>query len=343
MKRQQITIFDVAKKAGFSIATVSNVLNKRNVPIAPETIKKVVQVASGMGYRRNAIAANLSRRKTYELGLVLPMFGGYFSSFAESLGKVAREYNYHLSVFSSSQNTEIELRLLDMLHQRRVDGVFSHGSSIKPEIMRQLVGDGSPLVLFNAWGWPTSITQGAVNLGFDRGCHDAVKLLYQKGCRTFIYLGRDGTKDINQIRISGIKQGIEGIADDTLQLHILDKTGKSSVEWSDQIVQTVQFIQQFEQSPIGIIAFDDDNAFICLTQLQKNGISIPDRVKIVGINNDLISSNCHPTLTTIAIDYRKQAETAMRYMMSVLGEVDEKFDQSELVIPMTLIERESTQ
>jgi DNA-binding LacI/PurR family transcriptional regulator len=76
--------------------------------------------------------------------------------------------------------------------------------------------------------------------------------------------------------------------------------------------------------------------------LQKKGFSIPDRVKIIGINNDLISRNCHPTLTTIAIDYQKQAETAMRRMMSVLGEVDEKCGQSEIVIPMTVIEREST-
>lgn len=339
MKRQQITIFDVAKKAGFSIATVSNVLNKRNVPIAPETIKKVVQVATGMGYRRNALAANLSRRKTYELGLVLPMFGGYFASFAESLGKIAREYGYHLSVFSSSQNMEIELRLLDMLHQRRVDGVFSHGSSIKPEIMRQLVGDGSPLVLFNAWGLPPNITQGAINIGFDEGCHEAVKLLYQKGCRTIIYVSRDGSKGINQIRLSGIKQGVEGIDDDTLQLHIVDTTDKGFIEWGDQLVQIVE---QDQRSPIGIIAFDDDRAFICLTQLQKKGFSIPDRVKIIGINNDLISRNCHPTLTTIAIDYQKQAETAMRRMMSVLGEVDEKCGQSEIVIPMTVIEREST-
>ena len=70
-KPKQVTIVEVAAAAGVSIATVSNVLNRGGIRSSKETIRKVELAAEQLGYRRNTMAAGLSRNKTYEIGLIV--------------------------------------------------------------------------------------------------------------------------------------------------------------------------------------------------------------------------------------------------------------------------------
>src|SRR6476620_11181048 len=127
-KNKQATIVDVASEAGVSIATVSNVINRRKVAMSPETIRKVEEAVVRLGYRRNVMATNLSRRRSYELGLIIPHFGGYYGRFAEKLEQKVHPFGYHLSVFSAAgMDPESEKRHLEHLRQRRVDGLVSHG------------------------------------------------------------------------------------------------------------------------------------------------------------------------------------------------------------------------
>jgi LacI family transcriptional regulator len=129
---------DVAKEAGVSIATVSNVLNRRNVPLTEETIRKVEQAVQRLGYRRNVMAANLSSRKSNELGLIVPNFVGYYGRFAEELEQKFHRYGYHLSVFSSNgMNPDLERRHIELLLQRRADGLVCHGLAMSVESTRQ--------------------------------------------------------------------------------------------------------------------------------------------------------------------------------------------------------------
>ena len=89
-------------EAGVSIATVSNVINRRKVPMSPETIRKVEEAVVQLGYRRNVMATNLSRRRSYELGLIIPHFGGYYGRFAEKLEqKVHQFWLSFIRIFSS--------------------------------------------------------------------------------------------------------------------------------------------------------------------------------------------------------------------------------------------------
>lgn len=145
-RSKQPTIVDVASEAGVSIATVSNVINRRKVPMAPETIRKVEEAVVRLGYRRNVMATNLSRRRSYELGLIIPHFGGYYGRFAEKLEQRVHHFGYHLSIFSAAgMDPEIEQRHLEHLLQRRVDGLVSHGLAMSMQSTQQLVGEGTPL------------------------------------------------------------------------------------------------------------------------------------------------------------------------------------------------------
>ncbi|WP_281889322.1 LacI family DNA-binding transcriptional regulator [Paenibacillus sp. YYML68] len=352
-KKRQVTIVDLAAAAGVSIATVSNVLNRRNVPMSQETIRKVEQAAEELGYRRNVMAANLSRQKSYELGMLVPSFGGYHGRFAEEMQRTAHTYGYHLSVFSAAGfDPEIEKRHLDVLLQRRVDGLISHGLAMSQEATRHLVGEGTPLVLFNAWGWPTDFAEGAVNLDFVVGCEEAVRCLYERGCRRIMYLGNSALYATDQQRRIGFNNGLSKL-EEPLLTGIFDTHLYPSME---QTVDDVEALvsESHVGGPVGVLGFDDFITMSFMSALLRRGRKVPGDYCVIGINNDPVSLLGHPTLSTLDIPYTLQAELTMLLMLKALGdtthlnrfpaEYEAKLarDGYEVQIPLKLIARAST-
>ncbi|MED4600455.1 LacI family DNA-binding transcriptional regulator [Paenibacillus validus] len=349
-KKRQITIVDIAEAAGVSIATVSNVLNRRNVPMTPETIRKVEQTAEQLGYRRNVMAASLSRKKSYELGMLVPVFGGYHGQFAEEMQRMAHGYGYHLSVFSAAGfDPEIEKRHLDVLLQRRVDGLICHGLAMSQEATRHLVGEGTPLVLFNAWGWPNDIAVGAVNLDFVDGCDEAVRHLYEQGCRTIVYLAKTSLYATDLQRRAGFRNGLSKLPEPVPY----DMIDSDEVETIDQALEQVERLWNRE-APVGILGFDDVISLAFMSAVQRRGYRVPEDFRIAGINNDPVTTVCHPMLTSLDIPYALQAEMTMMLMLEALGDTralkqspaDEarklKRIGHEIQIPLRLIARRSS-
>ncbi|WP_248927778.1 LacI family DNA-binding transcriptional regulator [Paenibacillus hamazuiensis] len=348
MSKRSVTIVDIAEAAGVSIATVSNVLNRRNVPMTEETIRKVEQTAKELGYRRNAIAANLSRKKSYELGLIVPSFGAYYGRFAEAMEQAAHANGYHMSVFSAGgMNPDMEKRHLEVLLSRRVDGLFCHGLAMSPESTRAIVGDGTPLVLFNGWGWPEDIALGAVNLDFSGGCTEAVRHLADQGCRSLFYLSRRRALAINEQRLTGFREGVSLYAEPSqIPAAVLEIT--PSPDSLEQAAAQIKDKVAENAGPVGVLAFDDSLALAFMSKLLADGTRVPEHVKIVGINNDPFSAACYPAITTLDIDYDRQAELAVRMMLDHLeanrAEADSplKTGDREIRIPMKLIPRMSS-
>jgi LacI family transcriptional regulator len=353
LKNKQMTIIDVAKAAGVSIATVSNVLNRRNVPLAEDTIRKVEEAAERLGYRRNVMAASLSRKKTYELGLIMPSFGGYFADFAHLMQDTVHRCGYHLSVYSSYGQPELEKRHMETLLQRRVDGLFCHGLAMTPELTRKFVGEGTPLVLFNAWNWPGDVALGAVNLDFAGGAEQAVHHLVERGCSNLYYISKERAKTTDTQRRIGFLKGIEGLKEGVCTHHEIITSFDLSEEELYQAITS-----RLDKGPAGVLAFDDHDAFVLVSRLRQMGYDIPGQIKLVGINNQMYAQHNWPSITSLAIDLENQVLHAVHLLLTELEERSaleaisldgheavrpENGPAHELHIPMKLIERMSTQ
>ncbi|WP_240419338.1 LacI family DNA-binding transcriptional regulator [Paenibacillus periandrae] len=346
-KNRQITIVDIADAAGVSIATVSNVLNRRKVPMSEGTIRKVEKIAEELGYRRNVMAANLSRRKSFELGLMIPNYDAYYGRFAEEMERTAHRFGYHMSVFSAGGfDPDMEKRHLEVLLQRRVDGLFCHGLAMTPDTTRQIVGDGTPLVLFNAWNWPQDIAIHAVNLNFADGCVQAVHHLVEQGCEALVYLSSVRSKATNEQRLKGFLQGLTELNTQSVASGIVDLKDRPMSE----LVKQTQEISG-GKGPIGILAFDDLAALRFMSAVQEQGYRVPEQYKIFGINNDPVSSACYPPISTLDIPYSQQAQYAITLMLRQLGEEPDTDEgvpalpdsiEHELRIPMAMLPRLST-
>jgi LacI family transcriptional regulator len=344
---RQATVFDVAKEAGVSTATVSNVLNRRNVPLTEETIRKVEEAAAKLGYRRNVMAASLSRRKTYEVGLLLPGFVGYYGLFAQQMERTAHKYGYHLSVFSTDQDSKVETRLLEKLLERRVDGLFCHGLAMSEESARKVVNDGTPILFFNCWNELKQMAIGTVNLNVYQACVDAVVHLHEQGCRSFFYYGNRRAFATNEQRMNGFREGLRLIGG-TYPSDMIDTGDIADADLPGWLSERSE-----EAAPAGVICFDDWKAFVCQNRLIECGYAVPQRFKVVGINNEFVAEHSYPAITTFNIPYEHQADISFRWMLTHLGEqakLKAKGDKAfqppdaggEVKIPLTLVERLSS-
>ncbi|MFD0696456.1 LacI family DNA-binding transcriptional regulator [Paenibacillus sp. GCM10027628] len=348
-KNKQPTIIDVAKEAGVSIATVSNVINRRKVPMAQETIRKVEEAVNLLGYRRNVMATNLSRRRSYELGLIIPHFGGYYGRFAEMLEQKVHRFGYHLSIFSAAgMNPEIERRHLELLLQRRVDGLVSHGLAMSMESTRHIVGVGTPLVIFNGWGWPSDIVKLAVNLDFAKASYEAVRHFHENGCRSIVYAGRRKGLGANEQRIQGFTTGIQHYAKDTV--HAILDAGELGIEGTlDEALKL-----SGEQKPLGIYTFNDALALEILAVCHARGIRVPEDVQLIGMDNELYSKASFPAITSFDMPVELQTSLVAAFLMKQIGEeLDEETTQlldahiaqiegHELLIDLKMMARPST-
>ncbi|OCT12929.1 hypothetical protein A8709_21635 [Paenibacillus pectinilyticus] len=335
-KPKQVTIVEVAAAAGVSIATVSNVLNRGGIRSSKETIRKVELAAEQLGYRRNTMAAGLSRNKTFEIGLIVPGLTSYYGRLAEHLQIEAHQAGYHLSVFSSGGfDPAIERRNLEVLLQRRVDGLICHGLAMGMESTRAIVNSGTPLVLINGWGWPEDIAVGAVNLGFAEACRQSTKLLADRGCESLVYVGSKHSKVIDEQRRLGFEAGIEQL-NRQIPHHIVDM----------KELDVEAFLQEEiagQQQRVGIIAFDDHVALKLLSAANKLRIDIPERLQMISINNNYIAMHSYPGISSWDIPYTLQAQMAIHKLLHKFGHSVETGEEREFEVPLTFIERETTQ
>ena len=115
MEKQTITIYDVAREANVSMATVSRVVNG-NPNVKPATRKKVLEVIDRLDYRPNAVARGLASKKTTTVGVIIPDVSNmFFASLARGIDDVATMYKYNIILANSDGNDQKEVNVLNNL------------------------------------------------------------------------------------------------------------------------------------------------------------------------------------------------------------------------------------
>lgn len=149
MRRSKVTIKEVAKRANVSVATVSHVINKSRF-VSEETRQRVFKAIHELGYRPNALARNLRRRKTNTIGVVIcdlenPFFLGMLRGIDFALG----QQSFDMLVTNTSYDDERERRTLEMLYSKQVDGVILVPGRGGSEEISFLVDMGIPVVVLD--------------------------------------------------------------------------------------------------------------------------------------------------------------------------------------------------
>lgn len=145
-----VTIYDVAKRAGVGIGTVSRALND-SPQILPETKKRVLKVVNELNYKPHALAQGLARRRTGTIAVIVPVFTTYF--FVEMLKGIQHElsnHKYDLILYSIDDRTRINSFLRRTLDEKRVDGVLFCSLPISDKYADKFITTKLPIVLVDS-------------------------------------------------------------------------------------------------------------------------------------------------------------------------------------------------
>ena len=328
------TIRDVAKYAGVSTATVSRVLNKKDV-VSEETLQKVTEAVEKLSYHPNLLARSLMQGKNDTIGVLLPSFDHpYWGEMAQRLDQAAKKRGYYLLFTEYSGKEEEKRKAFEYLVTRKVGGIIAC-CPLEKEAQERLRGEirkvEMPLLSFV---WVTDSFPQVIPDDRQGGLLAARHLL-AKGCRNIVHVSGDLKmyKETNERTYAFVRE--------------IEKRGHTCIIYECPLYGTEQEELQevvnkifYEQPQMdGLFLSNDILAALSVSYALAQGIRVPEELRIIGYDDVWMSSFLYPPLTTIRQNYEKLSEQAIEKMIRMIsGEPIEK----KTVVPVELIERKTT-
>ena len=326
-----VTITDIARRSGVAKSTVSRVLNRKTTAVAvSDTTRRLVEkVAHDLNYRPSFSARALTSGKTRTLGLVCGDFQSPYVSEMVAAEMVAAEARgYHVLVSVTQWNPEKELQCLEMLLERRVEGILGLTDVVRPgnEYYEYFKKERFPMVLQEC------DYSDVCTLAHDwqAGLDEAVAYLKARGHRSVGFV-RQETRPTRDYKMIGFAHACQKhqIAAVTYDCGVTLDCGK----------EVGRRIALDANRPSALIVYSDYLANGIIYGLRKQGVSIPEDMAVIGMDGMQLGEVYYPPLTTIDTDITATAEAIVDL---VLRQVEDRNRAPEqLVLPTRLLVRES--
>ncbi|MFS0636679.1 catabolite control protein A [Mesobacillus foraminis] len=329
-----ITIYDVAREANVSMATVSRVVNG-NPNVKPVTRKKVMEVIDRLGYRPNAVARGLASKKTTTVGVVIPDISSpFFAELARGIEDIATMYKYNIILSNSDQNKDKELHLLNTMLGKQVDGIVFMGGNITEDHVEEFKKSPVPIVL--AGSVEESETVPSVNIDYEQAMFDTVQAFIDKGHKKIAFVVGPLQEPINQEKkLAGYKRALEQAGYDYDEELVVegDYTYDSGIE-------AIEKLLELDSKPSAIIVGSDEMALGVVHGAEDRGHKIPDEFEVISSDNTRLTLMVRPQLTTIVQPLYDIGAVAMRLLTKLMNK--EQVEDQAVVLPHRIEYRNST-
>jgi LacI family transcriptional regulator, galactose operon repressor len=287
------TIADVAARAGVSTATVSRVLAGLG-RARPETKARVLEAARVLDYRPSEVARSLKRRSTQTLGLLITdIENPYFPQLVRSVEDAARALGFTVLLCNAADDPEREAAYLDLLADRRVDGLIIAASSLGGRHAEWLASPPVPVVLVNTTA--PDIGLPAIMSDNEGGGRMAAEHLLGLGHRRFGYLMPPPRNVDAPARLAGVEAALRaaGFGSEALTIArgepLVPGGEAAAYEILDRVPGTTAFL-----------AYNDLMAIGALRALRQRHRPVPQTASVVGFDDVALAAYVDPPLTTIA-------------------------------------------
>jgi LacI family transcriptional regulator len=316
------------------MATVSRVVNG-NPNVKPTTRKKVSEAIKRLGYRPNAVARGLASKKTTTVGVIIPDISSvYFSELARGIEDIATMYKYNIILCNSDQNKDKEIRLIQTLLGKQVDGIVFMGGKIDQEHIEEFKQSSVPVVLASTVDEQHEIP--SVNIDYEQAVFEVISKLIESGNRRIGFINGPVDVPINgKYKLNGYKKALEAhqLPFEESLVTEGDYTYESGKE------AAAQFLSQ-EIKPTAIFVDSDEMAIGTIHEIQDEGLSVPDDIEVVSSENTRLVQMVRPTLTSIAEPTYDIGAVAMRLLTKLMN--NEKVESITVVLPHRIDDRKST-
>ncbi len=336
----RVTVFDVARLAGVSIATVSKVLNGMGsfVPISPKTREKVLSAARDLNYQPDFTAQSLRSRRTNTIGLVVAnVRHPYYSEIIGGVEQALQEAGYVSILSSAEDNPEREKFCINLFQQKRVDGILLAGEtdSLEDEAIFSLVEKNIPVVLVARELKDGRVPQ--VTLDNIHGGKLAVEHLLSLGHRRIACITGPPGKNDSERRLLGYKLALQqaGISFDS-DLVI----GGSGIIAEDGY-RDMKRLLALATLPTAVFCYNDTKAFGALKAMQEAHVPVPGKISIVGFDDIEFCDYSSPPLTSIRQPRFDMGYKGGKILLHLLQNPETEIEK-QIALEPTLIIRSST-
>jgi len=338
MSRKNISIKEIAKLSGVSVATVSRVINN-NGRFSEDTRQKVLNIIEETAYETNNVAKSLRMNKSNAIGILIPdISNSFFASVVQKLESYLFIEGYSTIICNTARSKEKELAYLKTLESRMIDGLFV--VSGVEEFENENLINRIPVVCIDR---KPKDNQTTVLIQSDNytGGFIATERLIQRGCKNIALL-------THRESISSFKNRRKGFSD-ALEKHGFDFNAKNFIEintanYNSSTEATKDTLLEMFKNNLtydGIFALNDKLAVGAIEAISELGLKIPKDVKVIGFDNDPISKYCYPKLTTIKQDTSELARQSCIALLNLINKNHSIIEKHQLV-PVELIVRETT-
>lgn len=335
-KMKRITIYDVAKEADVSLATVSRVINDSNV-VREDTRNRVQEAIEKLGYKPNAIAQGLALSKTTTISIVMSeKLLAYNNKILNGLMDVARIYNYNIMFHTTSKGISKMQDVIESIIKSRVDGVILFNDNFSEEEMEVLNEYQIPMVVVGSkFEGRKDENVGNVYVDFEKLAYELVKDYFARGIDDIALIE-------DKLNISMMDQMKRGI---TRAFEEEGKTFDHYLSWNDTYKSSYDFLKDYykEHKPNALtIAFRDSQAIALENAAQEAGYQIPEDAEVISVLDDKYLNMVRPRISAYNIPDYDMGALAMRLLTKMLVSDASVKDNREIEIRYTPIAREST-
>lgn len=339
VKTSTVTIKDVARRAGVSIATVSYVLNK-SAPVSEATRARVLAAAEDLGYRPSIIARNLRAQESRFIGYswhYLPphRWNPIMECFLYNMAEVAEAQGYHILMFTSTSNDEPWPFYEELMLTGQVDGFIVSNTNRDDTRIRYLLDSGFPFVNFGRaneeWDFPYVDVDGA------DGVRQAVEHLLALGHRRIGLVAWPETSLPGYYRYQGYVATLQaaGISPDPAWITRTEHTEASSRQATHTLLNLPP-----DRRPTAIVALSDMMAIGTINAIHEMGMQPGQDVAVIGFDDVPTAQYLRPPLTTLRQPIAEASERAVNMLLQVIH--GEELKERKVLLPPTLIVRESS-
>jgi LacI family transcriptional regulator len=310
-----VSLTNVAKVAGVSVATASRILTGVDYPVTDKTREKVLKAAKELGYRPNLIARSLRLEQTFTIGIIVEnILSPFIPPIIRGIQERLKQYDYFSITLDSNWDPVVETEAIERLGMRQIDGIIFVESYLRSSDEVSALIDKPHLFvhrLFNSLGDNSVVPD-------DRyGAQVAVKHLLELGHRRIAFINGPEGWDATTNRLAGYQDELAAweIAFDPE----LVKQG----DWQVQSgYAAARHWLAARQQPTAVFAANDLMALGVIYATQEAGLKVPEDIAIVGYDDRDFAGFVRPALTTVQMPCEKMGHVAAESLLSLIrGEV----------------------
>jgi LacI family kdg operon repressor len=336
IKMKRITMQDVARLANVSKSTVSQYLNKRYDYMGEETKQRIENAINELGYHPNIVARSLKQKRTSTIGVILANILHSFSTkIIRAIEDVCNDNDFHVILCNADDDPSKEENYINMLRAKQVDGIIVFPTGGNVELYQSLVSERFPLVFLDRK--VDEIPVDTVLLDNEAASYLAVQHFLERGHTRIGIITSSLVRNITPRveRIEGYKKALRenGIPIKEEYIKGLEV---------EKMKQGLRDMLAANEPPTAILAGNDLTLMEILNYVKENGLTIPNDLALIGIDDVSFANLFSPSLTTVSQPAFEMGKKAAELLLEKIRSNESEGDAQIYRYSPTLIVRKST-